>query len=216
MKKLLFLSILLTSEIAYSQVGINTTNPQGALDVMSSTGTFIPPRMTTAQRDVLVQPPSGAVIYNITTSALEFNYGTPSSPTWKTPVTSTASSSNIVLAGGSSNSVAPATGSAVDGTGFYQFSITLPSAAKCKFDLYPTGWSDKVTGVGTVLKIDGATVATVATTNTSPQNMHIVVPYSYVTPSNLASGAHTIVVQAASISKVDLSDRITYSYMCWN
>ncbi|MGG5210333.1 hypothetical protein ACQWU4_15525 [Chryseobacterium sp. MIQD13] len=218
MKKLFFLLMAATSAIAYSQVGINTSSPQGALDVVSNTGAFIPPRMTTAQRDAMVLPPSGAVIYNTTTSSLEFNYGIPSSPTWKTPVTSTVASSNIVLAGGSSNSVAAASPSAADGAGYYQFTFTLPSAAKCKLDLYPTGWSDKVTGVGTVLYIDNMTtsVASVVTTNTSPQNMHVVIPYSYVTPSNLATGLHTVRVQASSISKVDGSDRMTYSYVCWN
>ncbi|MDQ0065537.1 hypothetical protein [Chryseobacterium lathyri] len=218
MKKLFFLLMVGTSAIAYSQVGINTTSPQGALDVVSNTGAFIPPRMTTAQRNAIVLPPSGAVIYNTTTSSLEFNYGIPASPTWKTPVTSTVASSNIVLAGGSSSSAGPTNASADDGVGYYEFTFTLPSAAKCKLDLYPTGWSNKVTGVGTDLYIDNliTSVASVVTTNTSPQNMHVVVPYSYVTPSNLASGDHTVRVKASSISKIDGSDRITYSYLCWN
>ena len=220
-KHLFLASTLFLSVYAYSQVGINTITPQGALDVVSSTGGFIPPRMTTAQRNALVLPPSGAVIYNTTTASLEFNYGTPASPTWKTPVTSTVASSNIVLAGGTSNVVSAVSPSTTDGAGYYQFTFILPSAAKCKLDLYPTGWSDKVTGVGTLLFIDtltpaSAAVATVVTSNTSPQNMHVVVPYSYVTPANLAAGTHTVRIQASSVSKIDGSDGITYSYVCWN
>jgi len=43
-------------------VGIGTNNPQGALEVNSTTGAFIVPRMTTAQRDALT-PVNGMIIY---------------------------------------------------------------------------------------------------------------------------------------------------------
>jgi hypothetical protein len=52
-------------------VGIGTTNPQGALDVNSTTGAFIVPRMTTAQRDALT-PVNGMIIYNTTTNQFNF------------------------------------------------------------------------------------------------------------------------------------------------
>ncbi|MCI0330837.1 MAG: hypothetical protein L0196_07790 [candidate division Zixibacteria bacterium] len=44
-------------------VGIGTNAPQGALDVSSTTGAFIVPRMTTAQRNALT-PVNGMIIYN--------------------------------------------------------------------------------------------------------------------------------------------------------
>lgn len=201
--------------------GINTTSPQGVLDVVSTTGTFIPPRMTTAQRNALASPPTGGVIYNTTTAGLEFNYGTPASPTWKSPVTATTASSNIVLAGGSTNAVAPAVGNVTtDGEEYYEFTFSLPSAAKCKLDLYPSAWADTASGVGTRLFIDtfvtSSTLATVVTANQSPQKLHVIVPYSYVTPVNLTAGTHTVRVQAGTTSRVDNNDRITYSYLCWN
>ena len=51
-------------------VGIGTTNPRGILDLVSTTGAFYLPRMTTAQRDAMVGISSGAMIYN--TSVNEF------------------------------------------------------------------------------------------------------------------------------------------------
>lgn len=47
-------------------VGNNSITPGAALEVTSTTGTFLPPRMTTAQRDALVSVPDGSIIYNIT------------------------------------------------------------------------------------------------------------------------------------------------------
>ena len=52
-------------------VGIGTTIPQGALDVVSTTGAFIVPRMTTAQRDALTAV-NGMIIYNTTTNQFNF------------------------------------------------------------------------------------------------------------------------------------------------
>ncbi|MBB6370381.1 hypothetical protein [Chryseobacterium shigense] len=219
MKKMLFLSAFSISAAIYSQVGINTSNPQGALDVVSNTGSFIPPRMTTEQRDVLLLPPAGSIIFNTTTNGLEFNYGTPSSPTWKTPLTSATIYSNIVAAGGSSAPLSPNANPdtpTTNGNGNFTFILTLPAAAKCKLDLYPTGWSSAATGVGTVLYIDGVPSATFSTTTASPSNLHVVVPYSYVTPANLGSGSHTVKVQSSGTSKIDANDKMAYSYMCWN
>jgi hypothetical protein len=52
-------------------VGIGTTNPQGALDVSSTTGAFIVPRMTTTQRNAL-SAVNGMIIYNTTTNQFNF------------------------------------------------------------------------------------------------------------------------------------------------
>ena len=54
-----------------SGVGIGTDNPQGALDVSSTTGAFIVPRMNTAQRDTLTAV-NGMIVYN--TTANQFNF----------------------------------------------------------------------------------------------------------------------------------------------
>jgi hypothetical protein len=53
------------------QVGIGTANPQGALDVSSTTGGLIVPRLTTTQRDALTAV-NGMIIYNTTTNQFNF------------------------------------------------------------------------------------------------------------------------------------------------
>jgi hypothetical protein len=53
-------------------VGIGTTSPNASalLDVASTTQGFLPPRMTTAQRDAISAPPAGLMVYNTTTNKL--------------------------------------------------------------------------------------------------------------------------------------------------
>ncbi|MBI3193374.1 MAG: hypothetical protein HYZ34_02780 [Ignavibacteriae bacterium] len=52
-------------------VGIGTASPQGALDVSSTTGAFIVPRMTTSQRNAL-SAVNGMIIYNTETNQFNF------------------------------------------------------------------------------------------------------------------------------------------------
>ncbi len=54
-------------------VGIGTTTPAASaqLDVSSTTGGFLPPRMTTGERDLISNPAAGLVIFNTTTNSLE-------------------------------------------------------------------------------------------------------------------------------------------------
>ena len=47
-----------------------------ALDITSTTKGFLPPRMTTAQRDAIASPATGLVIYNTSTNKLNFYNGT--------------------------------------------------------------------------------------------------------------------------------------------
>jgi hypothetical protein len=54
-------------------VGIGTASPDGTalLDVSSTTKGFLPPRMTTTQRDAISSPPNGLMLYNSTTDKLQ-------------------------------------------------------------------------------------------------------------------------------------------------
>jgi hypothetical protein len=56
-----------------AQVGINTTNPHtsAALDVESTNKGFLPPRMTTNERDDIENPAEGLTIFNTITKCIE-------------------------------------------------------------------------------------------------------------------------------------------------
>ena len=54
-------------------LGIGTTSPNSSalLDVSSTTKGFLPPRMTTTQRDAISSPAAGLTIFNTTTTKIE-------------------------------------------------------------------------------------------------------------------------------------------------
>ena len=80
MKKLiiLFPIFVLLQLCLYAQVGIGTATPAASakLDIASTTQGLLPPRMTTVQRDAIVSPATGLVIFNTTTNSLEYKSST--------------------------------------------------------------------------------------------------------------------------------------------
>lgn len=81
MLKIKYLAILITvfsSFYANAQVGIGTTSPHASalLDVSSTTKGFLPPRMTSTQRDAIASPETGLTIYNSTINAFQCYNGT--------------------------------------------------------------------------------------------------------------------------------------------
>jgi hypothetical protein len=52
-------------------VGTNSPSAAARLDVSSTTAGFLPPRMTTTQRDAISSPPNGLMLYNSTTDKLQ-------------------------------------------------------------------------------------------------------------------------------------------------
>ena len=66
---------LLVSSMLFAQVGINANNsspaPSAMLDVKSTGQGFLPPRMTTIQRELISSPATGLTIYNSTKNCNE-------------------------------------------------------------------------------------------------------------------------------------------------
>ena len=72
--KMIFLTLFFLISLGLNaQTGIGTTTPAASakLEVSSTTQGFLPPRMTTTQRDAIVSPATGLVIFNTTTNSLE-------------------------------------------------------------------------------------------------------------------------------------------------
>ncbi len=76
--------VLLLPSVFNAQVGIGTTTPDSSavLDLVSIDRGFLMPRLTTAQRQTILNPAKGLMIYNLTTNSVQVNTGTPASPIW--------------------------------------------------------------------------------------------------------------------------------------
>ena len=74
----LFIIGLFFSMQLFAQTGIGTTSPDASakLDVSSTTQGFLPPRMTTVQRNAIASPANGLTIYNTTINAFQVYNGT--------------------------------------------------------------------------------------------------------------------------------------------
>lgn len=87
-----------TSKIGSESFIINSS---AALEVQSNSKGFLPPRMTTLERNNIINPAEGLVIYNLTSNQLETNIGTTTVPVWSgnAPDASTTQKGLIQLAG---------------------------------------------------------------------------------------------------------------------
>jgi hypothetical protein len=78
--KLTYLSLFLSLGLSAQNVAINSTgdtaHPSALLDLQSTNRGFLPPRMTTSQRDAITNPAVGLLIFNISTNCLNMYYGT--------------------------------------------------------------------------------------------------------------------------------------------
>ncbi len=99
---------------SYSQIRVGP--PSGSLDGSSSleveSGPYssgspyrglLSPTMTTIQRDQIVNPAKGLIVFNTTTNQIEVNTGTSSSPTWTAGGALTISGNNVWSLNGNAN-----------------------------------------------------------------------------------------------------------------
>ncbi|MCF7561096.1 hypothetical protein L3X39_10655 [Sabulilitoribacter multivorans] len=76
--------ILCMHNIGFAQVGIGTTSPDQSsmLDIQATNKGILIPRLTTVQRNTIIDPATGLLIFNTTSNAFEYNSGIPASPIW--------------------------------------------------------------------------------------------------------------------------------------
>ena len=76
--KQFFVLLILFSVVGNAQNGLGTPNPDlsSILDLVSTSRGLLPPRMTTLQRDLILYPAIGLIIFNTNTNVLEHNIGT--------------------------------------------------------------------------------------------------------------------------------------------
>lgn len=130
-------------------IGIGTSSPNSSakLDISSTTQGFLPPRMTTSERDAISSPSSGLILYNSTTSRLELNTGTSSSPNWQALTVASSNPTSItsqVFTMSSSSAVGTlASGITIDG---FKFTVAYYSTSFCEPRVYNnTGASVTIT-----------------------------------------------------------------------
>jgi hypothetical protein len=77
--------LLLISSNIQSQIGLGTTSPDASalLDLSSTTKGLLPPRMTQIERDGILLPANGLMVYNTTTNTVNINSGTPVLKVWE-------------------------------------------------------------------------------------------------------------------------------------
>jgi hypothetical protein len=104
---LLITIILLSSGNLYAQLGVGTSTPEESsiLDVYSQNKGFLMPRLTTTQRNLIVDPAEGLMIYNTTLNDVELNVGGMLLPVWKGTKSEQNLMSNSVSRGDSISNV---------------------------------------------------------------------------------------------------------------
>jgi hypothetical protein len=83
-KKIIVIVLMLFTALGYAQVGVNTNNPDAsaALDITSTTGGLLPPRMTTTERDAISPAATGLIVFNTTLNTLQINEGDATTANW--------------------------------------------------------------------------------------------------------------------------------------
>ena len=101
-KYYLILLLLIFSGNIFSQIGIGTSfpNKSAVLEVSATSNKgFLLPRMTTLQRDLLLNPANGLVVYNTNMGEIQSNAGTTLHPKWSGSIGAIGDTGPIGLTG---------------------------------------------------------------------------------------------------------------------
>lgn len=109
-------------------VGIGTTSPSAPLDVTSTTGGVVFPRLTTTQRDAISSPTDGETIFNTTTNQVESYNGSSWGATGGAGATLQAKASFQGVTSVTRNTNAESNIASVTRTGSGQYTVTFTSA----------------------------------------------------------------------------------------
>ncbi len=80
------LFVLVGARDVFAQgAGVNTLNPDpsAVFDITSTDKGLLIPRLTTGQRNAIVLPATGLLVFNSTLARFEYNAGTPAVPAWR-------------------------------------------------------------------------------------------------------------------------------------
>jgi trimeric autotransporter adhesin len=144
-KHLLLAGVLLCYQITFAQnVAINndgsTPNPSALLDIKSTTKGLLMPRMTTLERNAIVNPAEGLKVYDTDTKNFWFYDGS----AWKSVSVAAPAAANFRFFASTSQLIIKNTSTKIDfGTqsflnnaGFNNSSFTAPSAGIYNFSVY--------------------------------------------------------------------------------
>jgi uncharacterized protein (TIGR02145 family) len=67
---------------AQTVIGGTTPTPSALLDLQSTNKGFLPPRLTTTERNAIAEPATGLLVFNTTLNCIEMNVGVPAQPIW--------------------------------------------------------------------------------------------------------------------------------------
>ena len=188
--------LLLVSSGVYGQRGIGTNTPDKAaiLELASTSKGFLPPRMSTTERNVISTPATGLIIYNTTAACVQFFNGAlwfdTCTQTTDGPPNSNLTVSNITYQGKS----------VIDATGIGYNGEAVPAGSTITVDLIngvgteqSYGLSATDTGTGLIYAATGTILAGDTETVTLTHN-GVVMPAleSGVLPMPLTGASNTI------------------------
>lgn len=134
MTKKLFLIALASSAGVYSQIGINTNDPKGVLDIVSTNSTLVIPRLPNPQ--IIAAPVEGMLVYDSTNKTIRYFDGV----NWSTLMYSkgqTKSSEGVVKISGGAGTLPTWTNVPANTTNQVIYSMPLSYAASPT-----TSWPD--------------------------------------------------------------------------